>query len=108
MEDKRTILVATFKHYIICKVMEVYGYVLKDNLPNSYIANKSEDVIKACKKFYTAFDKKMEDNKIEAVEDMSLEYFEAIDIMLSLPPDEFAIISAKIKEYSHKHEEVDV
>lgn len=99
-ENKETVLASTFKHYVICKIMEVYGYVLKDNLPNSYIANKSEEVIKACKKFYSAFDKKMSAGKIEVVEDMSLEYFEVFDIMLSMKPEEFALIAEKVKKYA--------
>jgi len=100
MQEKEVILAATYKHYIICKIMEVYGYCLKDNLPNNHISNKSEDVIKACKKFYDAFDKKIKMEGVNAVDDMVLEYFETIDVILSLPPNEFAEIASRVKQYS--------
>lgn len=94
------ILKVVYKHYVLSKLMEVYGYILKDELPNNHIANKSEEVLKACKKFYSAFDKKIPIEEVEAVEEMSLQYFEAFDNMLSLNPDNFAIIANSIKELS--------
>jgi len=101
-DDKQTILVATFKHYIICKIMEVYGYCLKDNLPNNHISNKSDEVIKACKKFYDAFDKKIKLDGVKAIDDMLVEYFTTVDVILSLKPDNFAIIAEHVKKLMEK------
>lgn len=98
MAEEGTIEAVVYKHYILSKIMEIYAYVLKDTLPNNHISNKSEEILKACKKFYQAFDRKIKLEGVEAIDDMSLEYFEAFDRMLSLKPEGFGIATAQIKE----------
>ncbi len=93
-EASEEVLTAVYKHTILTKIMEVYGFVLRDNLPNHHITNKSEAVIKSCKVFYSAFDRKIPVNGVEVVENMSMDYYDAFDTLISLPPDEF--IKAKI------------
>lgn len=99
-EDRATILATVYKHYIVSKIMSIYGYVLKDNLPNNHLEHKSAEITKSCVKFYKAFDKKIALESVEAIEDMSLEYFEAFDLMMSLTPEDFATIKNQIKKLS--------
>ncbi len=93
-ETSEEVLTAVYKHTILSKIMEIYGTILRDNLPTHHITNKSEEIIKACRRFYSAFDRKIPVEGGEIVENMSMDYYDAFDTLISLPPDEF--IKAKL------------
>ena len=83
--------------------MEIYGYVLKENLPNNHLENKSQEIIKACERFYKAFDRKIPMSGVDSIDDMTLEYFEAFDSMISLNSEDFISVKNQIKELVDQH-----